>query len=82
MTLLEECKALVREWCGYSYLDAEAILNSLKTIVSRHEHDDWKGWWRCEGCCRLLTQGESVTHECPTKILVPYERRHSERMKS
>ncbi len=80
MTLLDECKKLWSEWDG-------PMTNELKAIIARHEHDDWKGPYRCDKCGVLYMRAVlhyGTSEGCLkgllcTGTLVPHERRRAER---
>lgn len=95
-SLLEECRALADKWTrkcreewGTGVIDSKA--DDLRAILARHEHDDWRGWWKCD-TCGFEAMRRNVQHYCientgtgnaiicPGRLL-PFERRRAERRK-
>ena len=87
MTLLEECKELVKRDILRGWIAPQDLIDA----ILRHEHDDWKGPWKCEKCGHIY---DYTCHpdECtfphpefdrnPSRRLIPYERRKAERRKA
>lgn len=84
MTLLEECRALASRWERDS-VTVNLRAEELRAIIARHEHDDWRGKWKCQKCGVIfdvpiehVIVDATGHHEC-CGFFVRYERRKAER---
>lgn len=86
MTLLEELKALVenRDPDARLYRVEWIQISDLLKIISRHEHDDWRGPWKCAVCDSIYYhKTKSGICQCSHYgNLTPHERRKGERRSS